>query len=209
MIHPDARSHPAGPEVFSRQGYMLLPQLVERPVVDFLWSYVHTKFASLQLTSRDAQVKNTPADYGDATFDGLLEFVRPRIEGHAGMRLYPTYSYFRLYKHGDELKRHRDRPACEISVSLNIGQVPADPWPLHIKGDGEPFAALLLPGDGLLYRGCDYPHWRARFEGNRLAQVFLHYVDADGPNADHKFDKRLTLMRPKDGTSQADQAIES
>lgn len=207
---PDVSSNLTGPDDFSRQGYLLLPGLVEPPLVDFLWSLVHTKFATLQLQVGDGQVANTPSGYGDVAFDGLLEYLRPRIEGYVGRRLYPTYSYFRLYKHGDVLKRHRDRPACEISLSLNLGQVPSDPWPLHIEGADAPFAALLLPGDGLLYRGCDCPHWRERFEGIRLAQVFLHYVDADGPHASHKFDKRPTLMRSKPGGADLeDQATDS
>ncbi|HUC62897.1 MAG TPA: hypothetical protein VMF53_13170 [Alphaproteobacteria bacterium] len=186
----------APPDLFARQGYLVVPKLIEPALVDFLWAYVHTKFASLLMPSGERQVPNTPAGYGDAAFDGLLEYLRPRVAAAAGCRLYPTYSYFRLYKRGDVLRRHRDRPACEISLSLNIGQVPADPWPLHIEGKTGPAAARLAPGDGLLYRGCDCAHWRERFEGERCAQAFLHYVDADGPNRDERFDRRKTLMSP-------------
>jgi hypothetical protein len=35
----------------------------------------------------------------------------------------PTYSYARIYANGDELKKHRDRPACEVSVTLHLGSV--------------------------------------------------------------------------------------
>ena len=34
----------------------------------------------------------------------------------------------------------------------------------------------LEEGDGLFYKGIETPHWRDKFEGSRLAQVFLHYV---------------------------------
>jgi hypothetical protein len=190
QIEPDLAER----EAFALQGYAVLPALLEPALAGFFWSYVHTKFGSLQMSSGDTQVPNTPSVYGDPAFDGLLEYLRPRIEQYTGRRLYPTYSYCRLYKHGDVLKRHRDRPACEISISLNIGQVPSDPWPLYIEGKAGVFAASLTPGDGLLYRGIEYFHWRERFEGTRLVQVFLHYVDADGPHRDQKFDKRKTLM---------------
>jgi hypothetical protein len=183
--------------LFGRQGSVLLPRLIEPALADFLWSYVHTKFGSMLITSTDRAVPNTPSAYGDPTFDGLLEYLRPRIETSAGLALYPTYSYFRLYKHGDVLRRHRDRPACEISVTLNLGQIPAEPWLIYVERNGAPYAASLSPGDALLYRGCDCFHWREAFPGNRLAQVFLHYVDRHGPNADQKYDGRLTLMRPK------------
>lgn len=197
-------------ETFVRQGYVVLPGLIEPVLADYLWSYVHTKFASMLGRTGDLQVPNTPCGYGDAAFDGLLEYLRPRVADAAGLQLYPTYSYFRLYKRGDVLKRHRDRPACEISVSLNIGQSPSEPWPLHIEGKKGASAARLMPGDGLLYRGMECPHWREAFEGERLAQAFLHYVNAAGPHADQKFDKRRMLMVRKAGQpDQQDQKVEA
>jgi hypothetical protein len=184
-------------EAFGRQGYLLLPGVLEPALVDFLWSYVLTKFACQLLPlGGDDQVPTSPCAYGDATFDGLLEYLRPRIEEASGLRLSPTYSFFRLYRHGDVLKRHRDRVACEISVSLNIGQVPSDAWQLFVEGIVETYGALLSPGDALLYRGIDIFHWREPYQGRHLVQVFLHYVDRNGPHADQKFDGRITLMRP-------------
>jgi len=207
-IQPNRDVQPACREAFDREGYVVLPGLIEPALVAYFWSYMHTKFASMRMDCGDSQVPNSPLSYGDDACDGLLEYIRPRIEVASGRKLHPTYSYFRLYKHGDVLERHFDRDACEISLTLNIGQVPSDPWPLHVEGSGGAIAALLLPGDGLLYRGCDCPHWRERFEGNRLAQVFLHYVDAHGPHADHRFDKRPTLMRQKrNRTTKQDQRI--
>jgi hypothetical protein len=190
----------ADKEGFGRQGYLLLPKLLEPALADFLWSYAHTKFTCqlLSLSSDKDKAPKIMFAYGDSAFDGLLEYLRPRVEECSGLRLLPTYSLFRLYRHGDILKRHRDRPACEVSVSLNIGQVPSDAWPLYIEGNMGPYGALLSPGDALLYRGTDLFHWREAFQGSRLVQVFLHYVDRNGPHADQKFDGRVTLMRPKE-----------
>jgi len=188
---------------FAQQGYVLLPRLIAPALAEFFWSYVNTKFASLLLSSGDAQVPSTPSGYGDHAFDGLLAYLHPRIEQCTGLTLYPTYSYFRLYKHGDVLKRHRDRPACEISISLNLGQTPDVPWPIHVEGNDGPYAGRLMVGDALLYRGCDRFHWRESYEGQKLAQVFLHYVDRHGPHADERFDRRKTLMRPLSGRTGA------
>jgi hypothetical protein len=189
-----------GPTNFSLQRYLVIPQLLEPALCSFFWSYAHTKFAS-RLLRGDQQVPTTPSDYGDPAFDGLLEYLRPRVQEHSGLRLLPTYSYFRMYKRGDVLQRHRDRPACEISVALNIGQKPLDPWPIYVQGEGEPRGAALNPGDGLLYRGIELFHWRDAYRGEALVQVFLHYVDRDGPHADQKFDGRPSLMRLKAGES--------
>jgi len=189
----DTLSATAG--AFAQQGYAVERDLIAPPLVAFFWSYLQTKLASFQLSTEDAAVPNTPSTYGDPAFDGLLEYVRPRVELLSGRPLFPTYSYCRLYKHGDVLNRHRDRPACEISLSLNISQTPSEPWPLHVEGKTGPFAARLSPGDALIYRGIDCPHWREPFQGKWLAQVFLHYVDRYGPHADQKFDGRPTLMQ--------------
>ena len=53
--------------------------------------------------------------------------------------------------------------------------------------------ADLGPGDAMLYRGCECPHWRDAFDGEQCAQVFLHYVDADGPYSEWRYDKRERL----------------
>ena len=104
------------------------------------------------------------------------------------------FFFFRLYKRGDKLERHRDRPACEVAVSLNIGQQPSNPWPLYVQGNVNCYSAQLSPGDALLYRGIDLLHWREPFQGNWLLQAFL--VDRNGPYVDQRFDGRITLMRP-------------
>jgi hypothetical protein len=128
----------------------------------------------------DAQVPGTPRAHGNAVLDGLMEELRPAVEFCTGLRLYPTCSYARIYKRGDELKPHRDRAACEIS--LNLGQVPADrPWALHIEG---------LDG------GIDLTHWREPYAGQSLLPVFLHYVDQDGPHNGEKFNRGAALGDP-------------
>ncbi|MGH6674146.1 MAG: hypothetical protein ACRECV_19535 [Xanthobacteraceae bacterium] len=186
-----------GRKLFDRQGYLIVPRLIAQPLARFLFSYVDAKVACMLVDAGDPQVPNSPTGYGDFAFDGLLEYLRPQIECWCGLALYPTYSYFRLYKRGDILKRHRDRSACEISISLNLGQTPADPWPLHIENSDGSYGALLGPGDALLYRGMERFHWREAYAGARLAQVFLHYIDRNGPHAEQKFDGRKSLMRPK------------
>ena len=105
------------------------------------------------------------------------------------MKLFPTYSYFRVYKRGDTLAKHMDRPSCEISVSLCLGFEEGKTWPIWIEGPGGKFSVSLQPGDALLYRGTECAHWREAFEGNGHAQVFLHYVNQNGPCAEWKFDK--------------------
>jgi hypothetical protein len=125
--------------------------------------------------------------------DRVLEELRPGIEKILERELYPTYSYFRVYKTGDILHRHKDRAACEISLSLNLGYKNAKCWPLFIEGANGIFAADLNPGDALIYKGMECDHWREALVGDSAAQVFLHYVDRDGPHAAWRYDKRHSL----------------
>ena len=122
--------------------------------------------------------------------------MRPAVEHCTGLRLYPTYSYGRLYKTGDALPKHRDRAACQISLSLDLSQTPEEPWPLHVLIGTTDISVKLKPGDGLLYRGVELTHWREPYGGERLAQIFLHYVDQNGPFAGEKFDRRPALAMP-------------
>lgn len=194
-------------ETLARLGYLALPGLVAPALVDYLRAYAITRFATMQMTPGDAQAPTTPAAYGEPGFEALLAMLAPRLAEASGKRLLPTYSYFRIYKHGDALRAHKDRPACEFSVSLNVDHDADEPWALCIEGDGTSYEARLAPGDAVLYRGRDCRHWRDAFQGRRSIQVFLHYVDANGPYADWKYDRRAALMTaPVEARPQAEAA---
>lgn len=128
--------------------------------------------------------------YADALAECLLLKVHPIMERVAGGALIPCYSYLRIYHSGAELPKHLDRPSCEISTSLTLGMESPESWPLCLEADGKTLALHLAPGDMLLYRGADLPHWRERFEGKYWVQVFLHYVRADGEYAEFGLDGR-------------------
>lgn len=172
--------------------------VVERGVMDaaslkFFYGYALDLAHSKTIAPGDAQVADAPAAYGDPHLDALLESIRGRVEQATGFGLLPTYSYLRVYQRGNVLKAHCDRPACEISVTVNLGMSADEPWPIWIAGPKGIASVPLNPGDGLIYRGCDCYHWREPFAGNHQAQVFLHYVDQNGPNKEWKYDKRPRL----------------
>jgi predicted 2-oxoglutarate/Fe(II)-dependent dioxygenase YbiX/alkylated DNA repair dioxygenase AlkB len=151
-------------------------------------------------TIQDPQCPLSQAIHGAPTFDSLLEQLTPHFEKASGKRLFPTYAYARLYTPGDELKIHTDRPACEISATLTLG-FEGDVWPIYFGDEGKTNSSKIEMGvgDAVLYRGIDKHHWREEYkEGKWQAQVFLHYVDADGPYAEWKFDKRKKLSHHKE-----------
>jgi hypothetical protein len=186
-------SMPGSPEVLAREGYVVIRSLVRNPELSQLRRYVLLRAGNGTMSVGDGQVADTPAAYGDWLLDGVLADLLPRIEKACGLALFPTYSYFRVYKRGDVLEKHHDRPACEISVTLALGHEPSRPWPLWIEGLRGTGRVSLASGDALLYRGIECPHWREPFSGTRCVQTFLHYVDQNGPHAEWRFDKRPHL----------------
>jgi hypothetical protein len=156
----------------------------------------------------DPQVPNSYAKYADRVMETLLVDTIKVMQKKTGLRLVPTYSYCRLYKTGNILKRHKDRPSCEISTTLNLG---GDPWPIlidptgsdnvideykniHKPGAPKGVEVNLKPGDMLIYSGCELEHWREPFKGKLCGQVFLHYNHADGRFAkSNLYDKRPML----------------
>ena len=187
--------------------------LLKRDAVDFSYkNNLLSKFTPGYGTWEDRQVPNTYSIYSDFFMETLLMKVLPSMEKHTGLRLVPCYSYVRAYKKGDILRRHKDRPGCEISTTLHLG---GDKWPIYMDATGadsvideyknihKPNAPKGTPvdlevGDMLVYRGCELEHWRTPLEGNLCVQVFLHYNDIDGPfETQNKFDKRPLLGIPK------------
>ena len=186
--------------------------LLKRDAVQFMYQNNVTYDNGLLGTWKDKQIPNTYSHYADPAMETLLMKVLPRMQQETGLALVPTYSYARIYKRGDILKRHKDRPSCEISTTLNLG---GDPWSIFIDGTGsdnvidehnnihKPNAprgteVMLDVGDMLVYSGCELEHWREPFEGNVCGQVFLHYNHINGPFANkNKFDGRPILGIPK------------
>jgi hypothetical protein len=157
--------------------YFLIKRRVARKLFDD--GYISPDTPDFGVWS-DKQIPNTYSHYADIVMETLLEKIKPVMEKNTGLKVLPTYTYARIYKKGDILKRHKDRPSCEISTTINLG---GDSWPIYLEPSGEKgkegVKVNLNPGDMLIYRGCELEHWREAFEGDNCGQVFLHYNDAN------------------------------
>ena len=159
----------------------------------------------------EKQVEGSVARYWHPQYRQIHSGIRMKLEKHIGRKLYNTYYYDRFYFPGQKLERHADRDACEISVTVHVGTnlkgSDAD-WPIWIKtpdtyGDdtrtytienGENHSVVLKPGDGMVYKGCERPHWRDSMPGNQwnnnyYHQIFFHYVLQDGQRAHCAWDR--------------------
>ena len=124
--------------------------------------------------------------YADPIMESLMLTKKEIMEKETGLELLPTYAFWRMYSNLAELRKHKDRPSCEISITVMIGSDGSHEWPIFVDG----VEVNLKPGDGVIYLGCELEHWREIFKGDWHAQVFMHYVDKTGPNKDFYMDKR-------------------
>ena len=201
---------------FKKDKYTIIRKAIDKNLANFLYNYflmkkqvydtcLKQKYISPyeQLLGYyepeiDGQVINTYACYSDIAMETLMLKCQPGMEKATGLKLYPAYTYARIYKKGDELKRHKDRFSCEISTTMNLG---GDDWPIYLEPSGEVgkkgVRVDLKPGDMLVYSGCELEHWREKFKGKQCVQVFLHYNNRKTPGAkDNMFDKRPHLGLP-------------
>jgi hypothetical protein len=147
---------------------------------------------------QDGQIPHTYSQYSSIVMETLMLKCQPKMEKITGLKLYPAYTYARIYKKGDELKRHKDRFSCEISTTMNLG---GDDWPIYLEPSGKEgmkgIKVDLKQGDMLVYSGCELEHWRNKFRGKECVQVFLHYNNRKTPGAkNNMFDKRPHLGLP-------------
>ena len=125
----------------------------------------------------------SPCWVDDPLMNSMLDIKLSVVEKESKLKLFPTYNYWRYYVFGATLKKHLDRPACEISITACIKKY--DNWPLIIEGN----SFELEEGDALLYEGCAQDHGRPGvYKGEGMAQVFFHYVNQNGPFTHHMYD---------------------
>jgi hypothetical protein len=173
---------------FKKNKYKVIKNCVSKDVLQLIAGYtllkrsVHKTFTNTKYitplcedwgTCDDPQVPNVYVSYGDILADTILQIIKPKIEKENKEKIFPTYSYYRIYEKGSILDKHTDRPECNISGTLFVG---GDSWPIFLEKNKKKIKIKLQPGDLLIYKGEELPHWREKFEGNTCIQIFFHYV---------------------------------
>jgi len=190
-------------EFFKKNSYVYIPGLVSPELTNFIYNYLILK----SCTNRDFSVGENNSFqyirhcYADLNTETLSSILLDKISNVVQKKLCPTYTYSRVYTHGEILKPHTDRESCEYSITVNFG---GDAWSIYmgeankdrdldngfnIKGE-----VTLKPGDGVIYMGEKLVHWRNQLKGDHCAQAFLHYIDMEGPHyPEWAYDKRYNI----------------
>jgi len=210
---------------FNNKKYTVVRNAISKELANFVLDYLNIKSEAVKYiysnrivkdqhdllgTWKDTQCPGVYSCYGDWAMETLLKKLHPLMERETEKKLVINYSYCRIYKKGSILDRHKDRPSCEISTTLNLG---GDVWPiflepnknvgpadtdgLTISSNNEGIPITLNQGDMLIYNGVDLEHWREKFKGDSCTQVFLHYANKFGDFGNQPLDKRPLLGIPK------------
>tara|TARA_R110000796_G_scaffold31582_1_gene83651 strand:- start:55 stop:660 length:606 start_codon:yes stop_codon:yes gene_type:complete len=180
---------------------------------NFINSYCLIKYSNSNHMNLDQQTGSFIRNYADDVMETLMDLSTPVIESNVGKKLFPTYSYFRIYDKGDDLKTHTDREACEFTVALCLGADPVDkPYDIFVgeRDDNSDYKYYnqktnkleglniehkfnMVPNSAVVFKGQDKVHWREPSTHDHFITVFLHYVDQEGPHKDEKYDMRDKL----------------
>jgi len=200
--------------MFKKNKYVVIKQVISKDLATFIYNYflmkkqvydtcLKQRYISPYETllgeiDPNAQVPNTYSSYADIVMETLMLKCQPIMEKTTGLKLQPAYTYARIYKKGDVLKRHKDRFSCEISTTLFLG---GDKWDLYLEPSGQEgkkgIKVDLEQGDMMVYSGCELEHWRNKFKGKSCGQVFLHYNNHKTPGSQQNlFDRRPHLGLP-------------
>lgn len=181
---------------FAKHGWAYIPKFVDKFECDALTRHMF----ALKDEGKMKTDKYCPLSfgiYGDPTIDTLLEISKPKLTKLINKSLLPTYSYARIYQTNETLMLHKDRPSCEISLTITLGHdKDSEIWPFFFsKVDGytDIHRQVIDVGGAIVYRGMDFWHWRQAYSGKWQTQMLLHYVDAEGVNADLVYDGREKL----------------
>lgn len=189
--------------------YKVIRKVLSEDICSFLFQYFlikdvatkymfDTKYLSPYNTDMgtytDPQAPGYYSVYGDPATETILIHLKNKMEKELKMKLVETYSYSRVYRKGSVLHRHKDRPECSFSTTLNLG---GDIWPIYLDTSGKKNQKgkeiKLSQGDMLIYKGQAHEHWREKFEGDVCVQTFLHYDEFKRGN---KYDGRPTVGLP-------------
>lgn len=174
---------------------------IEEPTYDFRYETWTKDGQILESKKKESSVKaaciggNTFSRYAHPKFKPIHYKVKNILEDILKEKLYPTYFFDRFYYNGSYMRSHIDRPSCEISVTLNISHNLDFDYPIHFSIGGQRESIVTNPGDGVIYKGIEFYHWRRRLKGDDNSyfhQLFLHYVRADGHYLEYAYDTGKT-----------------
>lgn len=121
-----------------------------------------------------------------ARYDPIAHFFHEQcaavVSEIAGEPFKASFPFYASYHPGSELKAHRDREQCVLSVSVQLDHDPEPsghaPWPIYLQASD---ATTSVPvtmglGDAAMFYGQEVRHWREVLTEGWSSFWFLFYV---------------------------------
>jgi hypothetical protein len=185
-------------EVYEKNGCVVINNFIDEQTILTISQYLENRIKRGEwVIMSEGDPTSEYSYYADPLIEVVLQKSKQAVEEATGKKLLPTYSYTRIYQPKELLFPHVDRPSCEISVTVNVANKGKHSSIFMHYKDNDPEKHVLNPGDAVIYKGCETIHWRQPLHEDQLnVQFMLHYVDANGPNAEWVNDKRQFCGEP-------------
>lgn len=172
-----------GRATLERLRYCPLPQLLDLVLRSALAQYYRQLIASGDWPLGDAQVEQRHGWHNERVAQFLHNQLTDTVSRISGRPLKPTYSFASAYRGSAVLEAHLDREQCDYTLSLIVDeQAPAAEasWPLWFQTPKGQHQVRLHPGDAVLFRGCELPHWRGSSSpDHEQINLLFHFVPAE------------------------------
>ena len=189
---------------YENHGFTEAPEIVSEDIISMLKS-INTMIEECNYlkAENDGFTKKSNGLHSLQVSELLLLYFQPHLSKIVNKNLVPTYSYTRTYFKGSILPPHSDRPACQYSMTLNIGSSDNDPWPFFCRpkiDNAKPRKIINKMYNPIIYLGQKVTHWRETLEKDHSTHIFLHYVDKDDPDfKPYWYDKRKFVGMSRNG----------
>ena len=170
-----------GRDRFSKQRYLPVRDLIHPFHIAALRRYYRQLVRTGRLLLGDSQCPRRYGVHNEPATQFFHHQLVAAISDCVGEKIKPSYAYTGCYLGGAVLEKHTDRPQCEFSLSLCLDYSPEPAqqtgWPLRLDAHGRRISVHQGIGDGLIYMGCELPHYRdALPAGHTSTSIFFHYV---------------------------------
>jgi hypothetical protein len=191
---------------FEKNGFVKIKNVLSPEIIELYKSFIdisHIKNMR-QVETGEFIDGNIQLVYPNFLDDSILLYCKHIIEKIWGIDdMVPSYAFSREYFRGSELKIHRDREACQYSITLTMskrGEGTSALWFSKEDDKSDPIPIDLDEGDAIIFNGgSDYGgmwHWRDPLELDSLVQLFLHYVHPEMTHlADNDFPRPFYRSR--------------
>ena len=119
---------------------IFIKEFLPQQILNLAYSYSIIKFSNEKQLMKDFDIQSNSliGVYSDYLMETLMDLSTPVVEQNVNKKLWPTYSYLRIYDKDSDLKIHIDRPSCEYTVALCLGADPIDqPYEIFVGEEDE------------------------------------------------------------------------